>query len=91
MAVGAEEGAGDGSHAWIVDVMERASMAAGLDRITLRFCPRASSSYSDSGVNEARVVTDLTRELHTRSAEPGGSAAGSGYAAGLRSTRGWSD
>lgn len=64
VAVGAEEGAGDGSHAWIVDVVERASMAAGLDRITLQVLPTGVLLVLNSGVNEARVVTDLTRELH---------------------------
>ncbi|MEO3808204.1 hypothetical protein ABGB17_04310 [Sphaerisporangium sp. B11E5] len=47
----------------LVEVVERAGMAAGLDQATLQIQPTGVLLVLTSGVNEARVVAGLTREL----------------------------
>ncbi|MEV5408929.1 hypothetical protein AB0K60_08830 [Thermopolyspora sp. NPDC052614] len=47
----------------VARAVEDASMAAGLDQATLQILPAGVLVVLNSGVNEARVVTDLTREL----------------------------
>ncbi|MFC6086294.1 hypothetical protein [Sphaerisporangium aureirubrum] len=47
----------------LVDVVERAGLAAGLDQATLQIQPTGVLLVLTSGVNEARVVAGLTREL----------------------------
>ncbi|GAA4587603.1 hypothetical protein GCM10023194_37050 [Planotetraspora phitsanulokensis] len=48
----------------LVDLAERASMAAGLDQVAFQVQPAGVLLVLNSGVNEPRVVVDLTRELH---------------------------
>jgi hypothetical protein len=47
----------------LVEVVEHAGMAAGLDQATLQVRPTGVLMVLSSGVNEARVVAALTREL----------------------------
>lgn len=47
----------------VAQAVEEASMAAGLDQATLQVLPAGVLLVLNSGVNEARVVTDLTREM----------------------------
>ena len=60
------EGEGpDGSpYPRVADLVEIASAAAGVDQITLQVLPSGVLVLLNSGVNEARVVSGLSRELH---------------------------
>ncbi|GII28058.1 hypothetical protein [Planotetraspora mira] len=64
VAMGAETPAQGDASGPLVDLAEGASMAAGLDQVTFQVLPAGILLVLNSGVNEPRVVADLTRELH---------------------------
>ncbi|WP_182875443.1 hypothetical protein [Microbispora sp. H10670] len=62
-AVVEAEGPVDPPYSPIADVVESASTAAGLDQITLQVLSSGLLLVLNAGVDEARVVSDLSREL----------------------------
>ncbi|WP_327047490.1 hypothetical protein OG320_06235 [Microbispora sp. NBC_01189] len=62
-AVVEAEGPVDHPYSPVADVVESASAAAGVDQIALQVLPSGLLLVLSSGVNEARVVSDLSREL----------------------------